>query len=147
MAWSRVIERAVDARETITDASASFGDRLAESWWRLWGVLRRPIVIAGIVVAALGVASGVVLFRTWTREAMAVAASDRPLFEALRAWRAAEAKTQHVPPYVIFHDRTLVEIASVKPGSRAALARLNGVGEAKLAHYGEAVLEVVGGFA
>jgi ATP-dependent DNA helicase RecQ len=80
------------------------------------------------------------------REAMAIAASDRPLFEALRSWRAAEAKAQHVPPYVIFHDRTLAEIATSKPGSRAALARLNGVGEAKLAHYGEAVLEVVGGF-
>jgi very-short-patch-repair endonuclease len=71
---------------------------------------------------------------------------DRPLFEALRAWRAAEAKAQHVPPYVIFHDRTLAEIAAVKPGSRARLAALNGVGEAKLAHYGEAVLQVVGGF-
>jgi ATP-dependent DNA helicase RecQ len=82
-----------------------------------------------------------------SREAMAISASDRPLFEALRAWRAAEAKAQHVPPYVIFHDRTLAEIAAVKPGSRAALARLNGVGEAKLAHYGEAVLEVVGTFA
>jgi ATP-dependent DNA helicase RecQ len=80
------------------------------------------------------------------REAMAVAAADQPLFEALRAWRAAEAKSQHVPPYVIFHDRTLAEIAAGKPGSRAALARLNGVGEAKLAHYGEAVLEVVGTF-
>jgi len=82
-----------------------------------------------------------------SREAMAVAEADRPLFEALRAWRAAEAKAQHVPPYVIFHDRTLAEIAVVKPGSRAMLASLNGVGEAKLAHYGEAVLEVVGGFA
>lgn len=81
-----------------------------------------------------------------SREAMAISASDQPLFEALRAWRAAEAKAQHVPPYVIFHDRTLAEIAAVKPGSRGALARLNGVGEAKLAHYGDAVLEVVGSF-
>ena len=81
------------------------------------------------------------------RDATVVPPSDQSLFEALRAWRASEAKTQHVPPYVIFHDRTLVEIAAAKPGSRAALARLNGVGEAKLAHYGEAVLEVVGNFA
>jgi len=81
------------------------------------------------------------------REATVVGAGDQALFEALRAWRASEAKAQHVPPYVIFHDRTLAEIAAAKPGSRAALARLNGVGEAKLAHYGEAVLEVVGGFA
>lgn len=80
------------------------------------------------------------------REATAVGEADRPLFEALRAWRAREAKAQHVPPYVIFHDRTLAEIAAVRPGSRAALAALNGVGEAKLAHYGAGVLEVVRSF-
>ena len=84
--------------------------------------------------------------RKRSREALALSPADQPLFEALRAWRAGEAKTQHVPPYVIFHDRTLAEITMAKPGSRAALARLNGVGEAKLAHYGDAVLEVVGGF-
>jgi ATP-dependent DNA helicase RecQ len=72
---------------------------------------------------------------------------DQPLFEALRAWRATQAKIQHVPPYVIFHDRTLTEIAQVKPGSRAALERINGVGESKLARYGAAVLAVVAGFA
>jgi len=84
--------------------------------------------------------------RKRSREAMAVSASDRPLFEALRAWRSNEAKSQHVPPYVIFNDRTLTEIAAVKPGSRAALAEVNGVGEGKLARYGEAVLSVVRGF-
>ncbi|WP_337187447.1 DNA helicase RecQ [Phenylobacterium sp.] len=81
------------------------------------------------------------------REATVVPPADRALFEALRAWRASEAKAQHVPPYVIFHDRTLAEIAAARPGSRGALARLNGVGEAKLAHYGESVLEVVSAFA
>lgn len=72
--------------------------------------------------------------------------ADAPLFQALKAWRAREAKAQHVPPYVIFHDRTLAEIAQARPGSRAALERISGVGEAKLAHYGEAVLDVVRGF-
>jgi ATP-dependent DNA helicase RecQ len=80
------------------------------------------------------------------RDAQVTAPSDQALFEALRAWRSREAKGQHVPPYVIFHDRTLAEIAAVKPGSRAALERVNGVGEGKLARYGEAVLEVVAGF-
>jgi ATP-dependent DNA helicase RecQ len=78
--------------------------------------------------------------------AAALPAADQPLFEALRAWRSGEAKAQHVPPYVIFHDRTLTEIAALRPGSRAALGRINGVGEGKLARYGEAVLGVVGGF-
>jgi ATP-dependent DNA helicase RecQ len=72
--------------------------------------------------------------------------ADQPLFEALRAWRGRAAKAQGVPPYVIFHDRTLTEIAAVRPGSRAALERISGVGESKLARYGEAVLEVVRGF-
>ena len=72
--------------------------------------------------------------------------SDQPLFEALRAWRAAQAKAQHVPPYVIFHDRTLAEIAGARPASRAALAAISGVGEGKLARYGAGVLTVVGGF-
>lgn len=81
------------------------------------------------------------------REAAAeLAPADQPLFEALRAWRGRAAKVQHVPPYVIFHDRTLAEIAAAKPGSRAALERISGVGEGKLARYGEAVLEVVRGF-
>ena len=80
------------------------------------------------------------------REALEMAPGDAALFEALRAWRSAQAKAQHVPPYVIFHDRTLAEIASAKPGGRAALERINGVGEGKLARYGQAVLEVVCGF-
>ena len=82
-----------------------------------------------------------------TGEAAAgVSAADQPLFEALRSWRGRAAKAQGVPPYVIFHDRTLVEIAGARPGSRAALERISGVGEGKLARYGEAVLEVVRGF-
>jgi ATP-dependent DNA helicase RecQ len=85
--------------------------------------------------------------RKGARDAIAVSPADQALFEALRAWRSREAKSQHVPPYVIFHDRTLTEIAGVKPGGRAALERINGVGEGKLARYGAAVLEVVRGFA
>jgi ATP-dependent DNA helicase RecQ len=81
------------------------------------------------------------------REAVQLGPHDQPLFEALRAWRAREAKAQHVPPYVIFHDRTLAEIAGAKPGSRASLAALSGVGEAKLAHYGDDVLGIVRNFA
>jgi ATP-dependent DNA helicase RecQ len=77
---------------------------------------------------------------------VALSPLDQPLFEALRAWRTSEAKSQHVPPYVIFHDRSLAEIAVAKPGSRAALAAINGVGEAKLAHYGDEVLKVVAAF-
>jgi ATP-dependent DNA helicase RecQ len=72
-----------------------------------------------------------------------VPAKDGPLFEALKAWRRALASEQAVPPYVIFHDATLRDIAAARPGSSAALAGIPGVGQGKLARYGEAVLKVV----
>jgi ATP-dependent DNA helicase RecQ len=68
---------------------------------------------------------------------------DLPLFEALRAWRRDEAHRQGLPPYVIFHDRTLAEIARDRPGTLPALARIGGVGQGKLERYGRAVLAVV----
>ncbi|WP_239590040.1 DNA helicase RecQ [Streptomyces aureoverticillatus] len=67
------------------------------------------------------------------------------VFEALRAWRAAQARELGVPAYVIFHDATLREIASVRPTSVGELGGIGGVGEKKLATYGEGVLEVVAG--
>ena len=78
--------------------------------------------------------------------APAVPPHDQPLFEALRAWRAAEAKRQHVPPYVIFHDRTLAEIAVRKPARLEALAAVSGVGQAKIDRYGAAVTDLVATF-
>ncbi|WP_107450239.1 DNA helicase RecQ [Streptomyces silvensis] len=66
-----------------------------------------------------------------------------PVFEALRAWRAAQAREQGVPAYVIFHDATLREIATVRPASVGELGGIGGVGEKKLATYGEGVLEVL----
>ena len=67
------------------------------------------------------------------------------LFEALRAWRKGQAQLQSVPPYVIFHDKTLLEIAQVRPADLARLGAVNGVGQGKLERYGAAVLEVVRG--
>ncbi|MCX4969979.1 DNA helicase RecQ [Streptomyces sp. NBC_00654] len=66
-----------------------------------------------------------------------------PVFEALRAWRGATAKEQGVPAYVIFHDATLREIAALRPGSLAELGGISGLGEKKLATYGEGVLAVL----
>ncbi len=69
-----------------------------------------------------------------------------PLFEALRACRRTLAKEAGVPPYVIFHDSALREMAAVKPTSLGALSRVGGVGEAKLARYGEAFVAAVRAF-
>nr|WP_119590383.1 DNA helicase RecQ [Streptomyces scabiei] len=67
-----------------------------------------------------------------------------PVFEALRAWRADQAREQGVPAYVIFHDATLREIAAMAPASVAELGTISGIGEKKLATYGEGVLGVLG---
>ncbi|MEU6743044.1 DNA helicase RecQ [Streptosporangium sandarakinum] len=68
-----------------------------------------------------------------------------PVFERLRAWRAATAKEQGVPAYVVFHDATLREIATRSPSSLPELGEVSGVGENKLAKYGERILDVLAG--
>jgi ATP-dependent DNA helicase RecQ len=65
------------------------------------------------------------------------------LWEALRAWRLGEARRQEVPPYVIFHDSTLIEVARRRPASLAALAEIPGIGRSKRERYGCAVIAVV----
>ena len=70
-----------------------------------------------------------------------------PLFEALRARRREIAAESGVPPYVIFHDSTLREMAAMKPGGLDAMAGISGVGAAKLEKYGAAFVEVVQRFA
>ncbi|MFI8229871.1 DNA helicase RecQ [Streptomyces sp. NPDC085900] len=67
----------------------------------------------------------------------------QPAFEALRAWRAEQAREQGVPAYVIFHDATLREIAMAWPTSVQQLGGISGVGEKKLVTYGEGVLAVL----
>ncbi len=75
--------------------------------------------------------------------ALAVHGEDRPLFEALRQKRLEMARAQNLPPYVIFHDRTLAELAARRPRSTAELMGIPGVGETKIARYGAAFLEVI----
>jgi len=71
------------------------------------------------------------------------AAADPALWEALRTRRRELAETQGVPAYVIFHDATLLEMLQNRPQTLAQLADINGVGERKLAAYGEAFLRVI----
>ena len=71
------------------------------------------------------------------------AANAASLYEALRLWRLAEAKGQSIPPYVIFHDSVLREIAAVRPASLDELAQIKGVGASKLERYGRHVLGVL----
>ncbi len=77
--------------------------------------------------------------------ASAVGAPDQGLFEALRAKRLELARAQGVPPYVIFHDKTLIELATQRPATEAEMAGVPGVGKAKLDQYGAAFLAVIAG--
>ena len=67
-----------------------------------------------------------------------------PLFEALRAWRRDRAKELGVPPYVIFHDSTLREVAAQKPVSLNVLSAIEGIGDTKLERHGDSLLTALG---
>jgi ATP-dependent DNA helicase RecQ len=144
------------------------GTDLRESEWR--GVVRQLLaqgllaVVGDYGTLALTEASGAVLsgqrqvllrreqtpakVRSRSARRAAEPAAELPaaavgLFEQLRSWRAANAKEQGVPAYVIFHDATLREIAQRQPSSLSALAAVGGVGEAKLAKYGEQIVGLI----
>ncbi|MBF9130172.1 DNA helicase RecQ [Plantactinospora sp. S1510] len=146
------------------------GTELTESEWR--GVVRQLLAQGLLAVEgdygtlSLTESSGDVLGKrrevTMRREAPRAAASRtskpraggstaavelspdaEPVFERLRAWRAATAKEQGVPAYVIFHDATLRQIAAEPPATLTDLARVNGVGENKLAKYGQQILDTL----
>ena len=72
-------------------------------------------------------------------------AAAEALFQALRAKRSELAHAQGVPPYVIFNDKTLVEMTIHRPQDSYEMARINGVGETKLERYGAAFLDVIAG--
>ncbi|WP_231594648.1 DNA helicase RecQ [Synechococcus sp. CBW1107] len=74
------------------------------------------------------------------------AEADTGLVSALRDWRRGQARDQGVPPYVVFHDRTLLELAARRPARLVELGQVSGIGAAKLERYGAAVLAVIQGW-
>jgi ATP-dependent DNA helicase RecQ len=72
-----------------------------------------------------------------------ISEGNRYIWQALRDLRLELAQSQGVPAYVIFHDATLVEMAERRPRDKQQLAMINGVGDHKLAHYGDAFLSVL----
>ena len=144
------------------------GTDLSEQQWR--GVVRQLLAQGLLAVQgeygtlALNEASGPVLRREQsvpmrreaersarsrssrsTKAAVDLAPEAAPAFERLRAWRAATAKEQGVPAYVVFHDATLRQIATDEPADVAALGSISGVGAAKLERYGEGILAALHG--
>ena len=74
-----------------------------------------------------------------------VSDENAPMLSALKARRRALAEDARVPAYVIFTDRTLIEMAETRPLTRDAMARIGGVGAKKLERYGSAFLQVIAG--
>ena len=74
---------------------------------------------------------------------VALRSEDERLFQALRAHRRSLAESQAVPPYVIFHDSTIREMAVSRPDTLASMSAISGVGEKKLARYGASFLDVI----
>lgn len=79
---------------------------------------------------------------SWVHEHLATPA-ETALWERLRAWRTETAKAADVPPYVVFQDRTLLDIVLLKPETEADLAAAGGMGRAKLEKYGPALLAIL----
>jgi ATP-dependent DNA helicase RecQ len=96
---------------------------------------REPLARSSRAARAAGSASAA--------PAIELSEADTAVFEQLRAWRAATAKEQGVPAYVIFHDATLRQIAARSPSTLGELSGVNGVGEAKLAKYGQQILDLM----
>ena len=74
-----------------------------------------------------------------------VSDEDAPLLSALKARRRAFAEAANVPAYIVFNDRTLIEMAEVRPATLDQMARIGGVGAKKLEQYGDAFLQVING--
>nr|WHW29788.1 putative ATP-dependent DNA helicase RecQ [uncultured bacterium] len=72
-----------------------------------------------------------------------ISAADESLWNALRDCRKSLADEHNIPPYMIFHDATLMQMMELHPSTQAELLQLNGVGDAKLEQYGEAFLGVL----
>jgi ATP-dependent DNA helicase RecQ len=74
-----------------------------------------------------------------------LSAADSALLDRLKAWRLTESRTQSVPAFVILHDKTLAEIARLRPPDLVALRGIAGIGATKLERYGPALVGIVAG--
>ncbi len=103
----------------------------------------QPVMLAEDAAASLAEAAAPAGSRSSPAQTRPLDQAAEARFQALRAWRLREARAQTVPPYVIFGDSTLRDIAADQPDSLAMLAEIKGVGASKLERYGDAVIAVL----
>jgi ATP-dependent DNA helicase RecQ len=116
-------------------------------WWVTdegWRVLKGQATIElRKDLASGGATKGSRRDRRAAAASLVVGDADAALLEALKALRTRLAQVQKVPAYVVFSDRTLVELATHRPSSPRAMREVHGVGDTKLERYGAAFLEIV----
>ena len=139
--WSSVFRQLVAGGYLETDMDAFGGLRLTQA--------ARPVLRSEVMVwlrqdqeAAKRVSK---VERGARAKEVYAGVADDPLWLALKAKRSELAKEQGVPPYLIFHDSTLLEILNHRPKSLTEMSRISGIGQAKLTRYGDAFLEVLEG--
>jgi ATP-dependent DNA helicase RecQ len=142
--WSSVFRQLVAAGYLETDMDAFGGLRLSETSrpvlrgeTEVW--LRRDIEVSNRKVSKVE--------RGARAKESYAEVNNEPLWHALKAKRIELAKEQGVPPYVIFHDSTLLEMLNLRPGSLTEMGKISGVGQAKLTRYGDEFLQVLEGIA
>ena len=137
----RSIFRQISATGLIAQDMAEHG-----RWWVTdegWKVLKGQARIELRKDVALPAAKGSRRERKAALASVISSTADGALLDALKALRSKLAKAQNVPAYVVFSDRTLVELATHRPASEAAMREIHGIGDAKLARYGDVFLDLV----
>ena len=135
--WRSVIRQLL-ARGILIARASTARSRSASRRPRCCAV-RRPVPLRRDVLGRTGATARV----RKTAASDSLDAADRPLFEALREWRAGVAKELGVPAYIVFGDATLRALAEHRPTSLGDLDGVTGIGAKKREAYGEAVLEVI----
>ncbi|MXV43574.1 DNA helicase RecQ [Saccharibacter sp. 17.LH.SD] len=137
--WWRMVIRQLIARGVILLTGEHGGLGLNRETVR--PLLRGDVPVPLMEDASLKTQSA--LNRAGEHEELLLSEEEKDRFISLKEWRLMEAREQEIPPYVIFHDAVLRDIARYIPSTMDGLAEVKGVGRSKLERYGEAVLAVL----
>ena len=137
--WRSLLRQLIAAGYVVSDAARFGALRLSKA--------ARPLLRGETTLTLREEARTITPSRSQTRKSRAdafqISKADEALWEALRECRLRLADEASVPPYVVFHDATLMEFVRLRPASRDAMLEVHGVGQAKLDRYAEPILEVI----
>jgi len=138
--WRSIFRQLIAHGFLATDTEGYGVLKLAE---KAWPLLKKSETPQTVMLRKLRKASKTRPGKKKASAAFDLTEQDGKLFETLRELRSRLAKEQNVPPYVIFPDKTLTEMAIVKPVSNGQMLDISGVGEVKLKRYGEYFLKEI----